>query len=66
MTKCQRIFGAFTQASSETSRKYGGTGLGLAITSKLLEMLGSSIRLKSESGEGSVFSFVITMPEGQT
>ncbi|MBK9356798.1 MAG: response regulator [Bacteroidales bacterium] len=62
----QRIFGAFTQASSETSRKYGGTGLGLAITSKLLEMLGSSIRLKSESGEGSVFSFVITMPEGQT
>ncbi|KAF0194917.1 MAG: PAS/PAC sensor hybrid histidine kinase [Bacteroidetes bacterium] len=61
----QRIFGAFTQASSETSRKYGGTGLGLAITSKLLEMLGSSIRLKSEPGEGSEFSFVLTMPEGQ-
>ncbi|MFH1120632.1 MAG: ATP-binding protein [Bacteroidota bacterium] len=62
----QRIFGAFTQASSETSRKYGGTGLGLAITSKLLEMLGSGIRLKSEPGEGSDFSFVITMPEGHT
>jgi len=61
----QRIFGAFNQASSETSRKYGGTGLGLAITSKLLEILGSTIRLKSEPGEGSEFSFVLTMPEGQ-
>ncbi|MHC1776382.1 MAG: ATP-binding protein [Lentimicrobium sp.] len=61
-----RIFAAFTQASSETSRKFGGTGLGLAITSRLLEMLGSEINLKSEPGEGSEFSFTITMREGLT
>ncbi|MBL7905376.1 MAG: response regulator [Bacteroidales bacterium] len=57
------IFAAFTQASSDTSRKFGGTGLGLAITSRLLEMLGSTIRLQSEPGEGSTFSFVLHVSE---
>jgi len=60
----ERIFGEFTQASSETSRKYGGTGLGLAITGKLLEMFGSTIQLESEPGKGSLFSFVIHLKEG--
>jgi len=60
------VFAVFTQASSDTSRKYGGSGLGLAITGKLLEMLGSEIVLKSETGEGSEFSFVISMHEGQS
>lgn len=59
------IFSEFTQASSETSRKYGGTGLGLAITSKLLEMLGSEIQLKSAPGKGSEFSFTLELEPGK-
>lgn len=55
--KQESIFESFTQASSDTTRKYGGTGLGLTITRRLLELQGSEIRLKSVEGEGSVFSF---------
>jgi signal transduction histidine kinase/CheY-like chemotaxis protein len=51
------IFESFTQATTDTSRNFGGTGLGLAITKRLLELQGSSIRLESEPGKGSVFSF---------
>lgn len=61
----QRIFSEFTQASSETSRKYGGTGLGLTITVKLLEMLESTIQLRSETDKGSTFSFRLKMQEGE-
>ena len=53
------IFEAFTQASSETSRKYGGTGLGLAITQKLIELYGSKIHVESELGKGTRFFFSI-------
>ncbi|EHQ30519.1 PAS domain-containing hybrid sensor histidine kinase/response regulator [Mucilaginibacter paludis] len=55
--KQQAIFESFTQASSDTTRKYGGTGLGLTITKRLLEMQGSAIQLDSEPGKGSTFSF---------
>ncbi|MEI6059074.1 MAG: ATP-binding protein [Bacteroidota bacterium] len=58
------IFEAFTQASSETSRKYGGTGLGLAITRRLLELYGSTIRVESEPGKGTCFYFSINFAEG--
>jgi PAS domain S-box-containing protein len=58
--KRESIFESFTQASSDTTRKYGGTGLGLTITRRLLELQGSEIRLKSKEGEGSVFSFDLT------
>lgn len=58
--KQQYIFESFTQASSDTTRKYGGTGLGLTITRRLLELQGSSIALKSKPGEGSVFSFELS------
>jgi len=57
------IFEAFTQASSETSRKYGGTGLGLAITQKLLELHGSKIEVESEIGKGTRFYFSINFAE---
>ncbi|NCD69845.1 response regulator [Mucilaginibacter agri] len=54
------IFNSFTQASSDTTRKYGGTGLGLTITRRLLLLLDSDIHLKSEPGKGSVFSFSLS------
>lgn len=55
--KLQYIFDSFSQASSDTTRKYGGTGLGLTITKKLLELQGSSIEVESKAGEGSHFYF---------
>ncbi|MBC7923717.1 MAG: response regulator [Ferruginibacter sp.] len=55
--QAERIFERFTQASSDTTRKFGGTGLGLAITKGLLELQNSRIHLESELGKGSVFSF---------
>jgi|GEM_PF-2468041 len=55
-----RVFSAFTQADSSTTREYGGTGLGLAITRGICEMLGGGILATSTAGVGS--RFVITLP----
>lgn len=55
----ERIFDYFTQASGDTTRKYGGTGLGLAIVKRLLELQGSQIYLESEEGKGSCFYFAL-------
>jgi len=57
--KLDSIFEAYTQASSDTTRKYGGTGLGLTITKKLIELHQSDIKVKSNFGHGSEFSFAI-------
>jgi signal transduction histidine kinase/HPt (histidine-containing phosphotransfer) domain-containing protein len=54
-----KLFSAFTQSSSDISRKYGGTGLGLAISKKLVEMLGGSIAVESAEAKGSVFTVSI-------
>ncbi|MGV3641227.1 MAG: PAS domain S-box protein [Adhaeribacter sp.] len=51
------IFERFTQATADTTRKFGGTGLGLAITKRLLELQGSQIQVDSVLGEGSTFYF---------
>jgi signal transduction histidine kinase/CheY-like chemotaxis protein len=55
--KLQTVFESFSQASIEVNRKYGGTGLGLTIVKKLIELLGGEIKLKSEVGKGSTFTF---------
>jgi len=53
------IFESFTQASIETSRKYGGTGLGLAITKQLLELQRGTISVESKINTGTTFKFSI-------
>ena len=59
-----RLFQAFTQADSSTTRNFGGTGLGLTITRHFCAMLGGSIEVKSKPAQGS--TFIIVLPDRAT
>ena len=58
-----RLFNAFEQADSSTTRRHGGTGLGLALSQQIVTQMGGRIELESKLGSGSRFSFTLVFPE---
>ena len=52
----KQIFEAYTQADTSIARRFGGTGLGMTITKEIIELMGGTITLRSESGKGTVFA----------
>jgi len=57
-----RLFQAFSQADSSTTRRYGGTGLGLAVSSQLAELMGGRLTVESTPGKGSCFTLLLLRP----
>ncbi len=59
--QAKKIFEAFVQADGSVSRKYGGTGLGMSIAKQLSELMGGTLRVKSEIGKGTTFALLIPL-----
>ena len=57
-----KVFEPFAQAAASTDREYGGSGLGLSISEGLVQLMGGTLRMCSEQGTGSTFSFTLPLP----
>jgi CheY-like chemotaxis protein len=61
----EKLFEAFEQAESGTSRKFGGTGLGLVISKNIVELMGGMIWVESDLGKGAKFIFTVKVKRGK-
>ncbi|MEE4331293.1 MAG: ATP-binding protein, partial [Wenzhouxiangella sp.] len=61
-----KVFEAFTQADSSTTRQYGGTGLGLTISKRFAELMGGDLGVTSEQGKGTCFTLSFPLLSGES